>query len=131
MDCIFCKIVKGEIPSYTVFEDEIVKVFLDVNPSTNGDLLIIPKNHLENLMDLDEKTLQHIHQVIKNLYPSLLERLNCNGLTLVQNNGYGQEIKHYHIHLTPRYYEDELKQIFNKDLLKPLEEIHRTLISKQ
>ena len=52
-DCIFCKIIKGEIPSYTIYEDELVKVFLDVNPVTNGHMLIIPKKHYENAFDID------------------------------------------------------------------------------
>lgn len=131
MDCIFCKIIKGEIPSYTIYEDDIVKVFLDIQPSTNGDLLIIPKEHKVTIMDIDKPLMGHIHQVIQQLYPLLQKKLNCKGLTIVQNNDYGQEIKHYHVHLTPRYETDELKHHFNNDSLKPLEEIYQQLINEK
>ena len=63
MDCIFCKIIKGDIPSYTIYEDDIVKVFLDVNPMSPGHMLIIPKKHFENLDDIDIDTLTHINAV--------------------------------------------------------------------
>ena len=62
---IFCKIIKGEIPSYTIYEDEIVKVFLDVNPNHNGHTLIVPKNHYENLCDIDEEVWNHILKISK------------------------------------------------------------------
>lgn len=127
MDCIFCKIVKGELPSYTIYEDEIVKVFLDINPSTNGDILVIPKKHIVTLFDLDNETLIHMHKVIKETYPIIKEKLNCDGLTVVQNNEYGQEVKHFHIHLTPRYRNDGLEHNYNKDILKSIEEIHNIL----
>ncbi len=123
MDCIFCNIIKGDIPSHTIYEDDIAKVFLDINPSTNGDLLVIPKKHIVTLLDMDEETLSHLFKVIKKLMPILQEKLHCEGFTLVQNNGYGQEIKHFHIHLTPRYENDLLSHQFNKDLLKPLDEV--------
>jgi len=123
MDCIFCNIIKGDIPSSTIYEDDMAKVFLDINPSTNGDLLVIPKKHIVTLLDMDKETLSHLLEVIQKLTPSLQEKLHCDGFTLVQNNGYGQEIKHFHIHLTPRYEDDLLSHQYNKDLLKPLDEV--------
>lgn len=122
-DCIFCKIIKGEIPSMTIYEDDIVKVFLDINPTTNGDTLIVPKKHIENMLDLDDKTLSHIHKISKEIYSVLKEKLNIDGLTLVQNNFYGQEIKHYHVHLIPRYKNDNVKQLSNKEILKEVKEV--------
>ncbi len=122
-DCIFCKIIKGEIPSMTIYEDDIVKVFLDINPTTNGDTLIVPKKHIENMLDLDDKTLSHIHKISKDIYSVLKEKLNIDGLTLVQNNFYGQEIKHYHVHLIPRYKNDDVKQLSNKEILKDVKEV--------
>ena len=127
MDCIFCKIINNEIKYYTIYEDDLVKAFLDINPSTNGDLLIIPKKHYENILDIDSKTLYHILDVSKKLYPILKEKLACDGLTLVQNNNYGQEIKHFHLHLTPRYEKDNLKHDFNKDLLVTVEDVYQQL----
>ena len=102
-DCLFCKIIKGEIPSYTVYEDESVEVFLDVNPNTNGHLLVVPKTHYENLFDTPNEVLISLIDLIKTkLYPLLKEKLNIDGLTICQNNYYGQDVKHYHIHLIPR-----------------------------
>ena len=131
MDCVFCKIIKQEIPSYTIYEDDLLKVFLDIEPSTNGDLLIVPKQHLTNVMDLNETLICHIHKTIVKLYPMLKQKLHCQGLTIVQNNDYGQEIKHYHIHLTPRYENDGLEHKFNKSALLPLEKIHNILTEEK
>ena len=76
MDCIFCKIIRGEIPSYTIYEDDIVKVFLDVNPVTNGHMLIIPKNHYENAFDIDTNIISHSVNLIRDkLYPIIKEKL--------------------------------------------------------
>ncbi|MDD6879261.1 MAG: HIT domain-containing protein [bacterium] len=122
-DCLFCKIINGDIPSYTIYEDEIVKVFLDINPSTNGDCLIIPKKHFTNINDIDLDTLCHINKVSREIYSLLKEKLNCEGLTFVQNNDFGQEIKHYHMHATPRYKTDNLMHTFNKKELIALDEI--------
>ena len=108
MDCIFCKIIKGEINANTIYEDDIVKVILDLNPVTMGHSLVLPKKHYANLMDIDEKTLTHIHKVAKDMYKLLKEKLNCDGFTLTQNNDYGQAIKHYHLHLIPRYKDDNI-----------------------
>lgn len=111
MDCIFCKIVNGEIPSYTIFEDDIVKVFLDVNPDSNGHLLIIPKKHFLGLKEIDNNTLIHIMEIARNMENLLKNKLNIDGLTLIQNNGCVQEVKHYHLHLIPRYENDNIEFI--------------------
>ena len=122
-DCLFCKIIKGDIPSKTVYEDDLVKVFLDINPSTNGDMLVVPKKHFENIYDIDDKLLLHIHKVIKELYDLLKEKLSCEGLTIVQNNGHGQEIKHYHVHVTPRYSNDKITTNKNTDILVSIDDV--------
>ena len=127
MDCIFCKIVKGEIPSYTIYEDEIVKVFLDINPVSNGHCLIIPKKHFENIIDIDLETLSHIDKVTKKLYPILKEKLYCLGITRTQNNEYGQEVKHYHLHLIPRYNGDDINFKADKKELKDVKEVYNKL----
>lgn len=124
MDCLFCKIIKGEIPSKVIFEDELVKVFLDINPTTNGDMLIVPKKHYENILDIDDKLIPHIHNVIKDLYKLLKEKLSIDGLTIVENNFHGQEVKHYHVHVTPRYTNDEVKQTSNKNILVGIDDVY-------
>lgn len=103
MDCVFCKIISNEIPSYTIYEDDVVKCFLDINPDSNGHTLIIPKKHYNNLFDIPSDTLMHIFDVAKDLGELLEKRLHTDGLTLIQNNGDIQEVKHFHLHLKPYY----------------------------
>lgn len=123
-DCLFCKIVEGEVPSKTIYEDELIKIFLDINPSTNGDLLIIPKKHYTDINDIDEKIITHSLEITREkIYPLLKAKLNCEGLTIVQNNDYGQDIKHFHIHLTPRYKEDCLLHKYNKEILQDISDV--------
>ena len=109
MECIFCKIAKGEIPSHTIYEDDIVKVFLDIDPDSNGHSLIIPKKHFKDLDDIDEKTITHIMMVAKKVKKILYQVLKCDGITLIQNNGEIQEVKHFHLHLKPYYVEKQKK----------------------
>lgn len=127
-DCIFCKIVNNEIKSHTIYEDELVKVFLDANPETNGHMLIIPKKHYQNILDLDEKIIPHAVKIIKEkLYPLIKEKLHCDGMTIAQNNEYGQEVKHFHIHVVPRYENDQDYHSYNKDILISTENIYSKL----
>ena len=127
MDCIFCKIVNNEIPSLTIYEDDLIKVFLDINPTTNGDLLVIPKKHYTNILDIDKNLWNHLLEIIQKFYPILKEKLGCEGLTLVQNNEYGQEIKHFHLHLTPRYSNDHIKNESNKEILVDINDVFEQL----
>lgn len=117
MNCIFCKIMNNEIPSYTVYEDDIVKIFLDINPDSNGHLLIVPKKHILDLNDMDNNTLMHIMDLAKKYRLILKEKLKIDGLTLIQNNGMIQDVKHFHLHLKPYYKEIanklELEEVFN------------------
>jgi len=115
MDCIFCKIVDGTIPSSTVYEDEMVKVFLDINPNTNGHMLIVPKKHVVTVDDLDNELATHILEVEKKMHSLITEKLHAEGLTIVQNNDLGQDVKHYHVHLIPRYTDDCWKMHFRQD----------------
>ena len=127
-NCLFCKIIKGEIPSKTIHEDEIVKVMMDINPISDGHILVIPKNHNTDLLDLDDDTLLHIKRIITEiLIPKLKEKLNCDGITVCQNNGLGQEIKHFHVHLIPRYENDNIKMT-NKENIEDIEEIYNKLM---
>lgn len=103
MDCIFCKIVNKDISSYTIYEDEVVKCFLDIKPINNGHLIIICKKHLIDIEDIDIDTLNHINIISKNMYKLLKNELNFDGLKVVQNNGMNQDVKHYHVHLIPYY----------------------------
>ena len=117
-NCIFCKIINNEIPSYTLYEDEIVKVFLDINPERPGHTLIIPKNHYIDINDIPIETLNHIFLISKKLTTLLKKKLNYDGLRIIQNNGVLEEVKHYHLHLKPYYKEKQeilpIDDIYNK-----------------
>lgn len=104
-DCIFCKIIKEDIPSKTVFEDDVVKIFLDVNPNTEGHMLVVPKKHITDFIEMDDETLTHIHHVIKDMKELIYDKLGAIGLKIVNNYGCEQLVKHYHVHLIPVYKE--------------------------
>ena len=127
MDCLFCKIINGEIPSEKIYEDDKVFVFLDINPTTNGDTLIVPKKHYQDFRNIDSELLNHMYDVIKKLYPLYQEKLHCDGLTISHNTDYGQEIKHFHIHFIPRYTNDSVTHFSNKEMLKDIKEISEIL----
>lgn len=107
-DCIFCKIASGEIPSRTIYEDSVFRVILDLNPATKGHALILPKNHSTSLYDLPEETAAAVLVLAKKLAVIMSEKLACDGLNLVQNNGEaaGQTVSHFHLHMIPRYLHD-------------------------
>ena len=104
-DCIFCKIVKGEIPSYRVSETDDVLVILDVNPLSKGHVLVLPKEHYENIHDIPEDLLITITSVIKEEAQKIKDRLKPEGIIIMQNNGAkaGQSVFHFHIHIKPAY----------------------------
>jgi histidine triad (HIT) family protein len=122
-DCIFCKIIKGELPSKTFYEDEKIKVIMNIDPVTDGHLLVLPKQHQENILDIDNDLVAYSFSKIKELYPELKTKLNCSGLTICENNELGQDIHHFHLHLIPRYENDEVKLISNKEKLNDLDEV--------
>lgn len=127
-DCIFCKIINGELPSKTVYEDDLIKVIMNINPNTNGHLLVLPKEHYINIMDIPDEVVTHSLKVIREtLFPLLKERLNCEGLTLAENNELGQEIKHFHIHLIPRYPDDGADFNYDESKLTDLDQVFEKL----
>lgn len=109
--CLFCKIVDGSVPSYTIYEDEFFKVILDRFPSTLGHSLIIPKIHAENIFDLNDEYAGKLMILTKKISIALKESFNIEGLNLLQNNGEvaGQAIFHFHLHLIPRYKNDGIR----------------------
>lgn len=104
-DCIFCKIANGEIPSKTLYEDEKFRVILDLAPAAKGHALILPKEHADNLFELPDETAAEVFVLAKRMAVLLKEKLCCDGLNVVQNNGAvaGQTVPHFHLHLIPRY----------------------------
>jgi len=107
MDCIFCKVVEGEIPSYKIFENEYVLAFLDIAQGTKGHTLVIPKKHIKNVYELDEKTITQVFSVVPMLANAIKKAFNPIGLNIINNNDEPlQSVFHFHIHLIPRYEND-------------------------
>lgn len=128
MECLFCKIIKGEIPSYKLYENEYVLAFLDIDPDSNGHTLIIPKKHFTDIKDIDELYLSEIFKASRIIINKLEEKLNCDGITLLQNNGTVQEVKHFHLHVKPYYNEvNNIKVDIDKSILKKTDEIYDIL----
>lgn len=110
MDCIFCKILAGEIPAYKLYEDENVLAFLDITQGTKGHTLVIPKEHVRNVYDLTEEQASNIFKVVPKLANAIKKAFNPIGLNIVNNNEKPlQSVFHFHIHLIPRYEDDGMK----------------------
>ncbi|BCN32923.1 HIT family protein [Anaeromicropila herbilytica] len=109
-NCVFCKIVSGEIPSSTIYEDNDFKVILDISPATKGHAIIIPKNHAKNVFELSEEDASKVFVVAKKVATAMKEALKCDGFNILQNNEEvaGQTVFHFHMHLIPRYKEDKV-----------------------
>jgi len=104
-DCIFCKIIAGDIPSHKVYEDELFIAILDVFPSTRGHVLILPKAHARDFFDLPAETAAALLPLAQQLAARIRTALNPDGLNIIQNNGAaaGQAVFHYPMHLIPRW----------------------------
>lgn len=130
-NCIFCKIIAGEIPSHTLHEDEQFKVILDVGPATKGHALILPKQHYANLYELPEDMAADAIRLAKKMMVNMTDKLKCDGFNIVQNNGEtaGQTVFHFHMHLIPRYKDDGeiLKYIAGEPSQEELEQIKKTI----
>jgi histidine triad (HIT) family protein len=110
-DCIFCKIVAGDIPSTRVFEDERTIAFMDINPGTRGHLLVIPRAHSADLLEIGEEDLAASARTAQVMARRIKERLGADGVNLVNSCGAvaWQTVFHFHIHVIPRYAGDPLR----------------------
>jgi len=125
--CIFCKIVRGEIPSYKVYEDDDVLAFLDITQVTPGHTLIIPKQHVTDIFELSSELAGKIFAKVPKISQQLKEALSPIGLNVVNNNQAPlQSVFHYHIHLIPRYPNDGFVLSFSGSP-KPSEKLKQTL----
>ena len=118
MNCIFCKIIIGEIPSYKIYEDNDILAFLDINPVQPGHTLIIPKKHTLDVTTIDNDLLMKIFDKAKDIAQILNDKMNADGFTLVQNNGIAQEVKHFHLHVIPKY---------NKKVTMTIEDVYNRI----
>lgn len=118
-NCVFCKILNGDIPSAKLYEDEDFEIILDVGPASFGHALIIPKNHYANLYEMPEELLAKSVSLAKVWGEKIVKALGADGLNLVQNNGpaAGQTVFHYHLHLIPRYDNDALGELWKPGTL--------------
>ena len=118
MDCIFCKIVNGDIPSYKIYEDDNILAFLDVNPVSAGHTLIIPKNHTLDITTIDNELLVNIINKARDIAKLFDDKMDTKGFTLTQNNGIAQDVKHFHLHVIPKY---------SKKIKMSIEEVHKKI----
>ena len=107
--CIFCKIINQEIPGHILYENDHVLVFLDISQTTKGHTLVIPKKHVPNVFEMTEDDMKHVFSVIPKLANALKVAFNATGMNIVNNNEAiaGQTVFHYHVHLIPRYNEND------------------------
>ena len=131
-DCIFCKIANGEIPSKTLYEDGDFRVILDLGPATKGHALILPKEHAADLFELSEETASKVLVVARRVAARMAEKLHCDGMNLVQNNGKtaGQTVPHFHLHMIPRYQDDgqQINWVPGECTQEELEAVRREIV---
>lgn len=110
-ECVFCKIAKGELPCYKLYESELVLAFLDINPITRGHALVVPKRHVEKLSQLSEDEVKEVFSTAAKLAEAAVGALGARGANFWVNQGSvaGQVVKHFHAHVVPRYAEEEIK----------------------
>lgn len=110
MDCIFCKIIAGEIPCFKVFEDDATLAFMDINPASVGHLLVVPKTHFVNLFDGDDAALAGAIVTARKVAVAMQSALAIDSMNMVQASGEWavQSVQHFHLHLIPRRENDEL-----------------------
>ena len=110
-NCIFCKIIKGEIPSYKIYEDEHVYAFLDISKDVYGHTLVIPKKHCKNILDIDNSELNYVMNAVKLISNYYVEKLGFDGINTFNNNeeSASQSVMHLHFHIIPRKNNDGVK----------------------
>lgn len=119
MDCVFCDIVNGKIPSKKIYEDELVIGILDINPNGEGHTLIIPKTHYTDYKELPDDLILHIEKVKKHIADKLEEKLQRHSITFIVNYLDAQIIKHYHQHIIPA---------FNREITKSIDDVYNLLM---
>ena len=133
-NCIFCKIANGEIPSATLYEDDDFRVILDLGPASKGHALILPKEHYPNLYELPDEVAEKVIKLAKKMVTRMTKALGCDGFNVVQNNGTaaGQTVFHFHMHLIPRYENDnagfgwnigELSDVDKEEILAKMKDV--------
>jgi histidine triad (HIT) family protein len=119
-NCIFCKIVRGELPSYKVYEDEKVLAFLDIRPVNAGHTLVVPKKHSTNIFDIAPEDWQAVTEAVRKVAIGIEKALKADGVNIGMNNREhaGQVVHHPHVHVIPRYKGDGLKLMPQRSYLE-------------
>lgn len=130
MDCIFCKIVKGELPVNLVYEDDLIMCFLTIEPINEGHVLIIPKNHYLDTDEIPTEIVSSMMVLSKKIVKVIKEKYSPDGYSIMQNGGEFNDIGHYHMHVFPRYKGDgfgwtfsDKKHAFSQGIAKELKEM--------
>jgi len=110
-DCIFCKIIAGELPGQIVDEDDRTVAFMDINPATRGHLLVVPRRHARDLLEVDQEDLAATMATAQRMAGRVIERLDADGVNLLNScrAAAWQVVFHFHVHVIPRYEDDPLK----------------------
>jgi histidine triad (HIT) family protein len=131
MDCIFCKIINNEIDAYKIYEDNDVLAFLDITQGTKGHTLVIPKKHVKNIYDIDEKTICDVYKVVPKIAKALKKAFNPIGINIINNNDKPlQSVFHFHVHLIPRYENDGMVLTTENNIDKIKRDEFLTLVQK-
>lgn len=127
MDCIFCKIINGSIPCYKIYEDDFVLAFLDISQASRGHTLVVPKKHYANSLECDDVTLAHLYKVANELGRKLVSKLDAKGMNILTNINEvaGQSVKHFHVHLLPRYSNEDGVNIHFIDSKPSMDELKK------
>lgn len=128
MDCIFCKIINGEIPKRTIYEDEICEVIMDAFPTTDGHALILVKEHVTSLDEASDEVVMHVAQIVKRISKQIKETLKPDGVTVFENSGLLQEIPHAHVHVMPTYEKQRGIEFLAQGNSETVEELYRKII---
>lgn len=126
-NCVYCKIINKELPAFVIYENDCFLVILDRYPASPGHALIISKQHVENIYELDAETAARVFPLAQKIAQALTDALDCTGVNIMQNNGAsaGQSVFHFHTHVIPRYENDTVGlRLGSKEVsLEELEEI--------
>ena len=108
MDCVFCRIISGDLPSYKIYDDKHTLAFMDIAKDVDGHILVIPKRHVKSILDCDEETLNHLMMTVKKVTNHLVGNCGYNGVNLLNasDESAGQSVPHFHIHIIPRKNDD-------------------------
>lgn len=132
--CIFCRIVRKEIESSNIYEDDKVLAMLDIMPRNPGHTLIIPKAHRENIFEITEDEISHLYKISKKIADAIRKAVDADGVSIVQSNRVSQGVMHFHTHVIPRYFNDGMPIVWEghqkfekKELESVAEKIRKNL----